>query len=355
VDFEISKTNYFNSILTHEIYPHSIVVGGVAANQRDEAFRRAAEEVLICDVRDGIPSARALVDLADSRMSNHFGINTLVFKRQEGFIVQRQSVRNLIVPGKLVPTGSGSSDWKSRGRYRKLRGPLRPGADFKHILQCEAYRELAEETRIRFSLEDVSNIEILGMARDLNRGGKPDFFFAYALPENSSDNEAELRRRANRFLNKELLFVDDFTSDLALGYFFKPEERLARQVKYNEQSENIRRSFEDEINAKSEGEYVRQILSRISPRAFKQEFVPTADELLAARRKPQGEIPESYWVTMLKLIRWHPEAGQPLQVNAHLLLKRFEIDPDFRRRFFAPQIQNRKPGESAGEHFESDD
>ena len=118
-------------------------------------------------LRDEFHSNKQLESLADSKFANHMGINGLVFSNDGQMIFQRRSSKVLTNPNQLCPGFSGAiklADIKDRRNC------------IETLAEMDIYRELVEELGIKERF--ISLRRFMGISRELQRGGKPEIFFA---------------------------------------------------------------------------------------------------------------------------------------------------------------------------------
>jgi hypothetical protein len=159
----VQPTDYELSLCTNEM-----------ASQEIWALRtgqRAFDGVSLM-ARDGV-----LYDFSDSPCSNHIGVSTLAITTDAHVVVPVQPAQSAYNGNLLVPSGSGSADWADF---------TQTGKTLQQLLSLAAERELIEEC----GLHGVSNLRmasrIIGFARLVNRGGKPEFFGVSFLSAPSS-------------------------------------------------------------------------------------------------------------------------------------------------------------------------
>jgi len=336
---DLQRTTYLDSLATHETYPLRTYWPKNETPDAQARRRRECEAIELFidgdfEQKAGVREFRkptGMVPLDNSRLSNHFGVNILVFNRKMGFILQRQGIHSAIDPEQLVTTGSGSSDW-----FRKVLGVTVPisnvkaGGSFRKLIVSEALRELAEESRLRLRDVDRQNVEIVGYARRFDRGLKPDFYFFLKIADDYPDGEAEILRRAHR--GKEILFVDDFVTDLFLFAVVWPEE--------------IANAYQSPVMA--DRQLAKQQMQNLVEVWFAEEDFRTLKEmlhdecrgilsdetLLQLRTYRHGEHkPVEYWTTLLKLMTVFPAASPALRVTASCVLLRIQEDPEFAKNF----------------------
>ena len=129
-------------------------------------IRRAGQGGLVLSGRDLLARGEVIRDLWASRCANHIGVSLLAFTRDGYAVLVRKARHAANVPDRLSASGSGSIDWAD---YRRL------GTLLLETLVLRAMkRELAERTGI--SPELIADVALIGYARVLFRGGKPQFF-----------------------------------------------------------------------------------------------------------------------------------------------------------------------------------
>jgi 8-oxo-dGTP pyrophosphatase MutT (NUDIX family) len=143
---------------------------------------------------DDVPFPHGTVpDLAMSVCSNHIGVDTVTFLRTGQLVLGVQSPLNEQSPGLLASSGSGSADWADL--------IATGGEDLLVFLRRAMARELCEECGLDDDVVDERGTEVIGFARFLHRGGKPQFFGVTPTDIGQQD----LQRRG-----QERRYVDDF-------------------------------------------------------------------------------------------------------------------------------------------------
>ncbi len=105
-----------------------------------------------------------LLALAESDLADCIGISTIAFTSDQALVLTSQTERNIYSGDLLAPSGSGSLD---------LRDLSAPEDILQHAVRHGMERELCEETGIRSS--EIRSTEVIGFARWLDRGAKPEF------------------------------------------------------------------------------------------------------------------------------------------------------------------------------------
>jgi hypothetical protein len=172
----LQYTNYFIGLITNQL------TGQRIRSRREDSIRYDGFDFVI---KDGV-----IYDLADSPCSNHIGISTLAFISNGYFIINTQTRASRQSPQLLAPSGSGSSDYND---WRTAH---------KSFLTEGMERELVEEcTKLPVKPDHISEIcrtRIIGFARMLHQGGKPEFFGVTRF--NVSHDDLGLRRGELRFI-----------------------------------------------------------------------------------------------------------------------------------------------------------
>jgi 8-oxo-dGTP pyrophosphatase MutT (NUDIX family) len=154
-----------------------------------------------------LPGGR-LPTLAASQCSNHVGVDSLALTRHGHLVIVVQSVHNAQSPGLLAPSGSGSADWSD------VETALAAGLGFVGFLRTAMARELAEECGLHTSKVRGSDTLILGFARFVHRGGKPQFFGM--TPIDADENNLRRIRRERIYVTDHLIEPLDLSSPEAL-------------------------------------------------------------------------------------------------------------------------------------------
>lgn len=135
--------------------------------------------------------------LSESTLADTVGISTVAITTDGALVVVPQSRRNVGSPMLLAPSGSGSLHPKDLGRDEA--GLL------QDIVRRGMQRELCEETGIR--LDEISGTAVLGFARWLERGAKPEFFGFTELSITAKDLVERRRLHSGERLYSGRLFT----------------------------------------------------------------------------------------------------------------------------------------------------
>jgi hypothetical protein len=147
-------------------------------------------------LRKQIHAKGSLEPLEDSPLANNLGINILIFTADGQLIVQRRSTSVIVRPGEYCPSASGTIAFTDLPDNRISLSNL---PTFR-----EAYEELG------LAPDDLleNTLCLLGITRELVRGGEPELFL-YATTECSADDCRKKRKHArDRFESKDLLFFE---------------------------------------------------------------------------------------------------------------------------------------------------
>jgi 8-oxo-dGTP pyrophosphatase MutT (NUDIX family) len=144
-----------------------------------------------------------LCTLAESILADVVGVSTLAITADDAVVLVSQSRRNVGSPLLLAPSGSGSLHPKDLNpdRTETLQDLVRRGME----------RELREETGIR--PEEILRTTVIGFARWLERGAKPEFF---GMTELTATAE-EVSRRRNIRPDERLYSGGMFTMHFDIG------------------------------------------------------------------------------------------------------------------------------------------
>lgn len=142
----VCKGCYYNSYLTNMIYTKKL------SHQSGWGITPPANI-----------STYAIRPFEKSVMSDHIGISTLAITADGYVIILHQNDKALTSTDRLMPSASGSVDFKD----------FHPNTDFRQTLITAAERELKEETNLTKDL--IEYTKPIGFYRDLGRGGKPEF------------------------------------------------------------------------------------------------------------------------------------------------------------------------------------
>jgi hypothetical protein len=147
--------------------------------------------------------------LAESTLADCIGISTIAFTVDNELVVTRQTTRNIASPRLLAPSGSGSLDLRDLSPAESGAG-FQPIQTLQDIVRHGMERELCEETGIR--PDEIIGTEVIGFARWLERGAKPEFFGITKLSVAAED----LRKQRRLTTDERLFTAGTFTIEVNL-------------------------------------------------------------------------------------------------------------------------------------------
>jgi len=137
--------------------------------------------------------------LAESNLADGIGISTIAVTADNALVVTRQTARNIASPRLLAPSGSGSLDPRDLGPAST--GRLRREEILQDLVRHGMERELQEETGIR--QDEIRHTKVIGFARWLERGARPEFFGITELSVTVQDLKEQ-----RRLTSDERLYTD---------------------------------------------------------------------------------------------------------------------------------------------------
>lgn len=156
----VQKTDYFSGQCTHEIVYHSFT------NSRSIQSRFDGCQLLM---RKGCE----LINLCESHSANFIGVSALAVTKDNHLIIVMQDEHAMVNSNRYVPSGSGSVSYRDYTSMRKQCGKdLTLNDVLIHAMERELYAEFGLSPRSAI----VDKTQLVGFARLLERGGKPDFF-----------------------------------------------------------------------------------------------------------------------------------------------------------------------------------
>ncbi|MCR5846423.1 MAG: hypothetical protein K6G78_07695 [bacterium] len=169
----VNKVRYFDGQCTHEI----VYKQAPSKRSIDECFKG---EALLMD------ESGELIELWRSRCANFMGASTIAITRDLKLILNVQGKQSMANAGRCAPSGSGSVEFSDctlvLGRSANAMLPA--------LITQAAERELHEECALKLGSSKMRSY-LIGYARLLERGGKPDFFCVTFLDMSSQQLVSE--------------------------------------------------------------------------------------------------------------------------------------------------------------------
>lgn len=142
--------------------------------------------------------------IAESTLADGIGISTIAFTADNALVVTRQTSRNNASRRQLAPSGSGSLDPRDIGQASTGHGPRRLET-LQDIVRRGMERELREETGIR--QDEIRNTKVIGFARWMERGARPEFFGLTELSATTLDLTGDRRLTSDEDLYTDGTFT----------------------------------------------------------------------------------------------------------------------------------------------------
>jgi hypothetical protein len=136
---------------------------------------------------------RALENLNESPLANNLGINILLLTADGSLIIQQRSKKVALRRGEFCPSGSGTVSLEDVPEDITL--------DHMHKL-----REALEEIGIRSSDVGSQSIVLLGITRELIRGGEPEMFLSAVTSLSQEEVRAKQIHARDKWEVKKLAF-----------------------------------------------------------------------------------------------------------------------------------------------------
>lgn len=176
--FYLSRSTYFNHLVTN----------------------RAVDFCLFDDVslRDVYEYGPQLSALRDSKMSNHIGINALVFLSDGGLLVPRRKNDSTISKNKITSSIAIMLSFPSED----LSDTKHATITAEYLLRGNIIKNLSDRTKILPSAlkEENIDVEFLGFGQNIYEGGKPQFYYAVHL---SDIDTAEYYRQRDAYFEEQ--------------------------------------------------------------------------------------------------------------------------------------------------------
>ncbi len=135
-----------------------------------------------------------LGDVSQSELADLLGINILLFTQTNQLIVQQRSRRTIVRPGEWAPSVSGPmtpDDWEQGTTT---------------LADANLFREGTEELGL-FAEDLVHEPKLLGLTRELVRGGQPELFFWSKIKVTEDDLKERWKEAEDRFEAANVMFL----------------------------------------------------------------------------------------------------------------------------------------------------
>jgi hypothetical protein len=160
---EVFKSNYFTSYLTNDLVTKDII------NYKN---KRTPKRIWMGITKYPFnPKSNRILNLENSKMSNHIGGNTIAFTQEGKMMFWRQGKSSKRSVGLLAPTGSGSLD------YADFEFSMNRDSSLESMIVRGMERELLEEGHEEGEriVDFVEKTKIIGFYRWVNKAGLPGF------------------------------------------------------------------------------------------------------------------------------------------------------------------------------------
>jgi hypothetical protein len=158
----VQKTDYFQGLCTNEMVYNKLK----SILNIYDPFVFKGEDLLLDENGE-------LIQLCESLCSNYLGGSTVAVTNDNYIIINSQSSRSAANSGRLAPSGSGSTDF--RDLKKLVKNKKKSEQTFQELVKITMERELREECGLLHKNVKMKS-KVIGFARLLERGGKPDFF-----------------------------------------------------------------------------------------------------------------------------------------------------------------------------------
>ncbi|MBJ8349727.1 hypothetical protein [Streptococcus zalophi] len=176
----VSKSNYYDGQCTHEIVYKNFM-------KTDEIGIKFEGINLMLD-------NNILNPLEQNRSANFLGASTIVFTSDNKILIGLQGKYSKSNANRYAPSGSGSVDWYLDYKKRKINS-------FNDIIINAMEREFLEEWGLS-SKNLKLKTKIIGYARLIERGGKPDYF-GLSFVNKTFDELREISKGSSFISHKE--------------------------------------------------------------------------------------------------------------------------------------------------------
>lgn len=205
--FYLSRSNYFNHLVTN----------------------RAVDFKLFQDVslRTIFEYGPRINSLEDSKMSNHIGINALVFLSDGHLLIPRRKADSTISKNKITSSIAVMLNFPNEMKH----DPKNATITADYLLRGNIFKNLSDRVKLPADAIDEAQTEItfLGFGQNIYEGGKPQFYYAVTLHNIDTKTYFEKRdafiEEQKKAGKKEILDVDKcmYAADLE-SFTYKNEK-----------------------------------------------------------------------------------------------------------------------------------
>lgn len=188
--FYLSRSNYFNHLVTNRAVDFKLF-----------------QDISLRTIYEYGPRINAL---EDSKMSNHIGINALVFLSDGRLLIPRRKADSTISKNKITSSIAVMLNFPNEMKH----DPKNATITADYLLRGNIFKNLSDRVKLPADaiVEDQTEITFLGMGQNIYEGGKPQFYYAVTL---KNIDTATYFQKRNAFIaqqkaegKKEILDVD---------------------------------------------------------------------------------------------------------------------------------------------------
>lgn len=204
----IQKTSYFQGLFTNEVVYNRIKNMSTIHDEIFEGYKLS--------YKHDNEGKYKLLSLKDSYCANYLGGSTLAITKDKYIIITKNPPGADVNSSKMVPSGSGSTDKKD----------YIIGDTYGSLVTRTMERELREECNLDNNIRMKSIV--IGYARLLNRGGKPDFFgltYVDCKKDAISASRKEIREMGD-YSHDFISFSNSGDILMALGEYIEKNDKL---------------------------------------------------------------------------------------------------------------------------------
>lgn len=190
---KVSKGCYYNSFITNDIYRQQL-------HHQDGITLYPPLNITNTPIKS----------LEQSIFSNHIGVSTIVITQDGEMLILQHNNKSAVSANMYAPGASGSVDYRDWRQNKDT--------DLRQVIVRAMNREFYEETGIKE--EFIIKTEIIGVYRNINRGGKPEYCGITYLSIGKLEVD-ELFKAEQKEVQNKIKYVKIFNSskDLDLSEF----------------------------------------------------------------------------------------------------------------------------------------